>query len=91
MSGRLRWVLLGIFVLVMLSACAAGPNAAVDVPADDGDVAGFWSGLWHGIIAPVTFFGLVGYARISGHWDTPVPDAVYRELVPSADVYAHPQ
>jgi hypothetical protein len=39
----------------MLSACAAGPNAAVDVPADDGDVAGFWSGLWHGIIIPVTF------------------------------------
>lgn len=39
----------------------------------------------------VIFFGLVGYARISGHWDTPVADAVYRELVPNANSFAHPQ
>jgi hypothetical protein len=39
----------------------------------------------------VIFFGLVGYARITGHWDTPVADQVYRELVPSADSYGHPR
>jgi polyferredoxin len=39
----------------------------------------------------VIFFGLVGYARVTGHWDTPVADRVYRELVPSADSYGHPQ
>jgi hypothetical protein len=39
---------------VVLAACAAGPNAAVDVPNVDGDTAGFWLGLWHGFISPVT-------------------------------------
>ncbi len=43
------------------------------------------------LVIAVLFFGLVGYARITGHWDTPVPDAVYRELVPAADSFAHPQ
>ena len=38
-----------------MSACAAGPNLAVDIPAADGDLAGFFTGLWHGIIIPVTF------------------------------------
>jgi hypothetical protein len=34
-----------------LAACAAGPNTAA-VPAG---VAGFWLGLWHGVILPITF------------------------------------
>jgi hypothetical protein len=44
-------VLLGL----VLAACAAGPNPAVDTPPPDGDVAGFFPGLWHGIISPITF------------------------------------
>ena len=52
--SRSRWALIGLFLLV-ISACAAGPNVAVDVPGADGDVAGFFIGLWHGIIIPVTF------------------------------------
>ncbi len=55
MSKRLRWALFAVFLLLVLSACAAGPNAAVDVPSAEGEVAGFWRGLWHGIIVPVTF------------------------------------
>lgn len=39
----------------LLGACAAGVNPEMDVPAPDGGVAGFWLGLWHGIIAPFTF------------------------------------
>jgi polyferredoxin len=39
----------------------------------------------------VIFCGIVGYARLSGHWRSNVPDAVYRELVPAADSFAHPQ
>ena len=39
----------------------------------------------------VFFFGLVGLARVTGHWHTPVPEAVYQELIPAADVLAHPQ
>ncbi len=44
-----------VVLLLVLSACAAGPNSAADVPSAEGEVAGFWLGLWHGIIVPVTF------------------------------------
>lgn len=49
-------MLLLVVVALFLSACAAGVNPEVDVPGADGDIAGFWLGLWHGFIAPVTFF-----------------------------------
>ncbi len=55
-SGMNRRLLLAlVFAALLLAACAAGENPAVDVPDPNGDVAGFWLGLWHGIIAPVTF------------------------------------
>jgi len=38
----------------------------------------------------VVFFGLVGYAQLSGHWRSDVPNAVYKELIPNAAAYAHP-
>jgi hypothetical protein len=44
-----------LLALVMLSACAPGPNSAARTPDEDGKVAGFWQGLWHGIISPITF------------------------------------
>jgi len=37
------------------------------------------------------FLGIVGYAQLTGAWHSNVPDAVYRELVPAADSFAHPQ
>ena len=55
MSKSLRWLLLAVFLLLVLSACAAGPNAAVDVASAEGEVAGFWLGLWQGIIVPITW------------------------------------
>jgi hypothetical protein len=48
-------ILLFVTIMLVLSACAPGGNPSVDTPNPDGDVAGFWLGLWHGIIAPVTF------------------------------------
>jgi hypothetical protein len=49
-------LLFGLFgIILLLSNCAAGPNTMVDMPAADGDTAGFLMGLWHGFIAPVTF------------------------------------
>ena len=51
---RSAWIFLALFLLLVTS-CAAGPNPAVDVPAVDGNLAGFWTGLWQGIIVPVTF------------------------------------
>jgi len=44
-----------VLAVLALAACAAGANSAVDTPAADGDVAGFWMGLWHGLILPITF------------------------------------
>jgi hypothetical protein len=38
--------------ILLLSSCAAGPNPAVGTGEEP---AGFWLGLWQGIIAPVTF------------------------------------
>jgi hypothetical protein len=43
-----------LFILTMVG-CAAGPNSAVDSVAGDGSVAGFWLGLWHGLISPIAF------------------------------------
>lgn len=52
-----RWLFLALVILALaLTSCAAGPNVRQGVPDPSGDVAGFWLGLWHGIIAPVTFF-----------------------------------
>ena len=50
-------LLLGFLVvsLLILAACAAGPNSGVNTPGTGGFIAGFWLGLWHGIISPVTF------------------------------------
>ena len=55
MSKGLRWLLFAVFLLLVLSACAAGPNSAVDVASAEGEVAGFWLGLWQGIIVPITW------------------------------------
>ena len=51
-----RIVLLLLVVLaLLLAACAAGANPELGSAAPDGDVAGFWRGAWHGIIAPIAF------------------------------------
>jgi hypothetical protein len=48
--------LLALLVLTMaLTACAPGPNPAEKTAAADGKIAGFWLGVWHGLISPVTF------------------------------------
>jgi len=36
------------------------------------------------------FFGIVGFAKTEGYWNTNVPSHVYRELVPHADQASHP-
>jgi hypothetical protein len=39
----------------LLCGCAAGQNVLKDTVAADGSVAGFWLGLWHGVILPISF------------------------------------
>jgi len=53
--SRIRIAVVLVGGMLLLVACAAGVNPEVGVSSPDGDLAGFWLGLWHGIIAPVTF------------------------------------
>ena len=42
--------------VIIFSGCAAGPNPLKGEPMDSADKpAGFWRGLWHGIIVVITF------------------------------------
>jgi hypothetical protein len=50
-----RLGLVAVLLALAVTACAAGPNPEVGTAAQDGVVAGFWLGLWHGVIAPITF------------------------------------
>jgi hypothetical protein len=44
-----------LLAAVLLAGCAPGTNTLVGSQDTHGVVAGFWRGLWHGIISPVTF------------------------------------
>jgi hypothetical protein len=48
----LTYIGLGAVLALLMSACAAGPNEMVDTGQDP---AGFWLGLWQGLISPITF------------------------------------
>ena len=41
-----------------------------------------------GVLA-VVFFGLIGAARLTGHWQTNISREIYMDLVPNADRYDH--
>jgi predicted small lipoprotein YifL len=40
-----------LMMVVAISGCAAGPNELVNIPDDEGKVAGFWQGLWQGFVS----------------------------------------
>lgn len=37
----------------------------------------------------IPFVGAVGLARLSGHWHTALPEALYFDLVPRASEFGH--
>lgn len=53
---KLVWMMLIVALMVTLTSCAPGPNPVRNMADRSGEVAGFWLGLWHGIIAPIAFF-----------------------------------
>ena len=56
MSARAGRIGLVVVAVLLLASCAAGANDLVNTaPAGGADVAGFWQGLWHGLISPITF------------------------------------
>lgn len=42
-------------ILLLVAGCTAGPNPTVGQAGPSGDIAGFWLGLWHGMIVPISF------------------------------------
>lgn len=52
MVKKILVILLGA---MLLFSCAAGPNDFRGQAREDSEPAGFWMGLWHGIIAPFAF------------------------------------
>jgi hypothetical protein len=64
-----------LVVLFLFASCTAGTNPNIDVVNVEGELAGFWMGLWHGIIAPFTFLislfedSVMMYeVHNTGHW-----------------------
>jgi hypothetical protein len=53
--GAGKVVLLLMIMVALLTACAPGPNQLTATPDEEGEVYGFWYGLWHGFISPFTF------------------------------------
>ncbi len=47
--------MLFLITCCLLGGCAASQNVVKDSLSPDGSVAGFWLGLWHGMILPITF------------------------------------
>ncbi len=41
--------------MLLVAGCAAGPNPMAGEALPNGNVAGFWHGLWHGLILFFTF------------------------------------
>lgn len=52
---KLFFVLTIAVLMVVVSGCTAGPNELRNIEDEDGEVAGFWQGLWQGFISPFTF------------------------------------
>ena len=52
---KLTAFFLALTLLLILAACAPGPNNQKGTLGDKHSVAGFWLGLWQGFIAPFVF------------------------------------
>jgi hypothetical protein len=44
-----------LLIAFFLLSCLPGPNDLQGAPDKEGKIAGFWRGLWHGLLAPITF------------------------------------
>ena len=58
-------VIILIVMFLLLTACLAGPNPMQNKADKEGEVAGFWRGLWHGLIAPISFIISIFNQKIS--------------------------
>lgn len=49
------FIFLSVIALLSLVSCTAGPNNSINLLDIGTEPAGFWYGLWHGCISPITF------------------------------------
>jgi polyferredoxin len=75
--------------LECVAVCPADNTLAVSLPAGlrTRRVIPVWT-MAAGIA--IVYFGLVGYAKITGQWNTELPQQVYLYLVPNANEQRHP-
>jgi hypothetical protein len=52
---KIKVVLILAMIVFLFASCAPGPNDMEKTPNEEGRVAGFFMGVWHGLIAPITF------------------------------------
>jgi hypothetical protein len=52
---RLALLALILALVIFAASCAPGRNDSEKTPNAAGRTAGFWLGIWHGLISPVTF------------------------------------
>lgn len=55
MRSSLTLLVVACLVVSFLAGCAPGFNLAKGSISENGRVAGFWLGVWHGFIAPFVF------------------------------------
>jgi len=58
-------LMLIVLLLLSLTGCAPGPNESKGTPNEHGGVAGFWLGLWQGLIAPFVFVASLFKSNLS--------------------------
>ncbi len=55
---RLLFIFLTAVILVVFVYCISlslpGPNPGENLPDEHGNIAGFWQGFWHGLVALIT-------------------------------------
>jgi hypothetical protein len=61
-KNQLGYLLIIMVLLLIVTSCAH--NEAI-APCLKGHQYGFWAGLWHGIIAPIDFVGMLIYDDIT--------------------------
>lgn len=52
---RGKTALFGLLMFLLLLTACADANTVADTAGTSGSIAGFWPGLWHGMIMPIAF------------------------------------
>jgi polyferredoxin len=73
--------------LECVAVCPAQGALQMSLPASRPRTLPAWA-MAAGIAA--LFFGIVGFAKTAGYWETSMPGAVYQQLVPHANEASHP-